>query len=52
MISNSGAGSKGWGVRTLFMFAILVATGTVINFFLLPEVSALSRLPPSIPLPG
>lgn len=37
MISNSGAGSRGWGVKTLFMFAILVACGTTLNFFLLPE---------------
>jgi hypothetical protein len=39
MISNSGAGSRGWGVKTLFMFAILVGMGTIINFFVLPEVS-------------
>ena len=39
MISSSGNGARGWGVKTLFMFAILVAVGTVINYFLLPEVS-------------
>ncbi|WWC69298.1 uncharacterized protein I206_103236 [Kwoniella pini CBS 10737] len=29
--------SRNWGVKTLFMFAILGGIGTVINFFLLPE---------------
>ncbi|OCF31720.1 hypothetical protein I316_06527 [Kwoniella heveanensis BCC8398] len=31
------ATSRNWGVKTLYMFAILGGTGTVINFFLLPE---------------
>ncbi|WWC89877.1 uncharacterized protein L201_004805 [Kwoniella dendrophila CBS 6074] len=31
------ATSRNWGVKTLFMFAILGGIGTVINFFLLPE---------------
>ncbi|WVW82919.1 hypothetical protein I302_104933 [Kwoniella bestiolae CBS 10118] len=31
------ATSRNWGVKTLYMFAILGGVGTVINFFLLPE---------------
>ncbi|WRT67706.1 uncharacterized protein IL334_004678 [Kwoniella shivajii] len=31
------ATSRNWGVKTLFMFAILGGFGTVINFFMLPE---------------
>ncbi|WWD01250.1 hypothetical protein V866_008192 [Kwoniella sp. B9012] len=31
------ATSRNWGVKTLYMFAILGGIGTIINFFLLPE---------------
>ncbi|ODN95257.1 hypothetical protein L198_04646 [Cryptococcus wingfieldii CBS 7118] len=34
MISTT---SRNWGVKTLFMFAILCGFGTIINYFLLPE---------------
>lgn len=37
MLSSSGNGAKGWGLKTLFMFAILSALGTVFNYYLLPE---------------
>jgi hypothetical protein len=39
MISSSGNGARGWGLKTLYMFAVLVGVGTALNYWLLPEVS-------------
>lgn len=39
MLANSGPGSQGWGLSTLYMFAILIGVGTCINYFMIPEVS-------------
>ena len=38
MISKNGAGSGGWGLKTLYMFAILSGVGAIINYFIIPEV--------------
>ncbi|WVQ63618.1 uncharacterized protein L199_001771 [Kwoniella botswanensis] len=37
MLGTDGAGARGWGLKTLFMFAILSAVGTVLCYFLVPE---------------
>lgn len=39
MLANSGPGSQGWGLSTLYMFAILIGVGTCINYWMIPEVS-------------
>jgi hypothetical protein len=39
MLAVTGPGARNWGTKTLFLFAILLAAGTVINYFLLPEAS-------------
>ena len=38
MISKNGSGARGWGLKTLYMFAILSGVGSIINFFIIPEV--------------
>ncbi|WRT68794.1 uncharacterized protein IL334_005774 [Kwoniella shivajii] len=37
MLGTDGAGARGWGLKTLYMFAILSAGGTVLCYFLVPE---------------
>ncbi|WVW79665.1 hypothetical protein I302_101634 [Kwoniella bestiolae CBS 10118] len=37
MLGSDGAGARNWGLKTLYMFAILSAVGTVLCFFLVPE---------------
>lgn len=39
MLATSGPGARGWGTKSIFMFAITMATATIGNFFLCPEVS-------------
>lgn len=37
MLATTGPGAANWGVKTLFMYAGLMAIGTVMNFIFLPE---------------
>lgn len=39
MLANSGPGARGWGTKTLFMFAITQGAATVGNYIFCPEVS-------------
>ncbi|WOO81685.1 MFS transporter fmqE [Vanrija pseudolonga] len=38
MLASTGKGARGWGVKTMFLFACLGGIGLVVNFFILPEV--------------
>lgn len=38
MLATSGPGARNWGQKSLFLFAILSAIGTVVNYFIVPEV--------------
>jgi hypothetical protein len=42
MLSDSGTNATGWGVKTLYMFAILTAIGVVLNYIFLPEVGSIT----------
>ncbi|WWC88371.1 uncharacterized protein L201_003282 [Kwoniella dendrophila CBS 6074] len=37
MLGTDGAGARGWGLKTLYMFAILSAAGTALCYWLVPE---------------
>lgn len=39
MLATSGAGARGWGAKSIFMFAITMAAATIGNYFLCPEAS-------------
>jgi len=38
MLAKTGPGARNWGVKTMFLYAILGTFGSVINYFYVPEI--------------
>ena len=42
MLGSVGNGARNWGTKTLFLFAVTGALASLINYFILPEVSGVT----------